>query len=105
MLFRSGLDATDATRLAALTATLTPQRDPMGDEVKARLKAKVQLKANADEAIALGVFGVPTFAVDDKLFWGFDALPMLRDYLKEDAWFHGPQWNAPAQVQIGARRS
>ena len=109
--WRGGLDATDATRLAALTATLTPQRDPMGDEVKAQLKAKVQLKAkaqlkaNSDEAIALGVFGVPTFAVDDKLFWGFDALPMLRDYLKQDAWFDGPQWNAPAQVQIGARRS
>ena len=97
--WRGGLDATDATRLAALTVALTPQRDLAGDE------AKAQLKANTEEAISLGVFGVPTFAVDDKLFWGFDALPMLHGYLKEDAWFDGPQWNSPAQVQIGARRS
>ena len=97
--WQGGLDAADATRLAALTGALTPQRDLAGDE------AKAQLKANTDEAIALGVFGVPTFAVDDKLFWGFDALPMLKDYLKDDAWFDGPQWNAPAQVRIGVRRS
>jgi hypothetical protein len=30
---------------------------------------------------------VPTFAVDGKLFWGFDALTMLRAYLQGDAWF------------------
>ncbi len=97
--WQGGQDAADAARLAALTAGLAPQRDPAGDE------AKAQLKANTEEAIAMGVFGVPAFAVDGKQFWGFDALPMLRDYLKEDAWFDGPEWNAPAQVQIGARRS
>jgi hypothetical protein len=48
---------------------------------------KARLKANTDEAIAQGLFGVPTFAVDDKLFWGFDALPMLRAYLAGDGWF------------------
>ena len=44
------------------------QRDAGGDEVKA------QLKANTDEAIARGVFGVPTCEVDGRLFWGFDGL-------------------------------
>ena len=97
--WRGGQDAADAARLLALTAALSPQRDPFGGE------AKAQLKTNAEEAIALGVFGVPTFAVDDKLFWGFDALPMLHDYLKEDAWFDGPHWNAPAQVAVGVRRN
>ena len=103
--WRGGLDATDATRLAALTATLTPQRDPMGDEVKAQLKAKAQLTANTDEAIALGVFGVPTFAVDDKLFWGFDALPMLRACLDGDPWVGGAAWQAAAALPTGIVRT
>jgi 2-hydroxychromene-2-carboxylate isomerase len=73
--WRGGADAADPARLAALTQSLAPTRNPASDEVKA------QLKANADEAIALGLFGVPSLMVDGKLFWGFDALTMLRDYL------------------------
>jgi 2-hydroxychromene-2-carboxylate isomerase len=82
-----GAEATDAARLQALTQALNPQRAVNCDEVKA------QLKAHTDEAIALGAFGVPTFAVDGKLFWGFDALPMLQQYLSGDAWFAGSQWD------------
>ena len=67
-----GADAADAQRLATLTRQLSPGRDPSGAEVKA------QLKAHGDEAIALGVFGVPSFEVDGKVYWGLDALPMLR---------------------------
>jgi hypothetical protein len=28
------------------------------------------------------VFGVPTFAVDDEIFWGNDRLPLLSAYLQ-----------------------
>ena len=79
--WQGGAEATDAQRLQAVTQQLAPQRAVASDEVKA------QLKAHTDAAIAAGVFGVPTLAVDDKLFWGFDALPMLRAYLSGDAWF------------------
>jgi 2-hydroxychromene-2-carboxylate isomerase len=78
--WQGGLDAADAQRLQALTEELAPHRSVSSDAVKA------ELKANTDQAIAHGVFGVPTFLVDDKLFWGFDALPMLRDYLLGDDW-------------------
>jgi 2-hydroxychromene-2-carboxylate isomerase len=88
--WRGGADAGDAQRLETLRQSLVPQRDPAGVEVKA------ELKANTDEAIARGLFGVPTYAVDDKLFWGFDALPMLRAYLQGDAWFQSPAWDAAA---------
>ena len=70
--WRGGADAADPARLHALAALLQPAQDPGSDAVKALLKS------NTDEAIARGLFGVPTFSVDDKLFWGFDALPMLR---------------------------
>ena len=96
--WRGGADAADLQRLQALAAQLAPRRDVNGDDVKA------QLKAHTDEAIAGGLFGVPTFAVDDKLFWGFDALPMLRAYCEGDAWFDGAAWEAARQLPAGVRR-
>lgn len=90
--WQGGAEAVDPQRVAALSAQLAPQRDPNGADVKA------QLKANSDEAIAQGVFGVPALAVDGKVFWGLDALPMLRAFLLGDAWFDGPAWDAAAQL-------
>jgi 2-hydroxychromene-2-carboxylate isomerase len=96
--WRSGADAADGARLAAVAAKLAPLLDANSERVKA------QLKANTEEAIALGVFGVPTLGVDDKLFWGSDALPMLRDYLSGDAWFDGPAWRTASQLPVGVTR-
>ena len=89
--WQGGADAADAQRLQTLTEQLAPQQDPRSEAVK------VQLKANTDQAIAQGVFGVPALEVDGKLFWGFDALPMLKAYLEGDAWFD-QAWNLPQQV-------
>lgn len=36
--------------------------------------AKEQLRANTDEAVAVGIFGAPSFVVDGELFWGSDRL-------------------------------
>mgnify|MGYP000883807554 FL=1 len=85
-----GQDAADGTRLALLAEQLAPSRDPNSEEVKA------QLRRNAQDAIEHGVFGVPTFEVDGKLFWGLDALPMLSAYMQDekcldDIWFAAEQ--------------
>ena len=93
-----GAEASDAARLQTVTEQLAPKRAANSDEVKA------QLTANPDEAIARGVFGVPTFEVDGKLFWGVDALPMLRAYLLGDSWFEGA-WDSVASVAAGVKRS
>jgi 2-hydroxychromene-2-carboxylate isomerase len=90
--WRGGADAQDPARLQQLRDQLQPARDPAGDAVKA------ELKANTEAAIANGLFGVPTCEVDGKLFWGFDALPMLRAYLQGDAWFDGPDWEQGAAL-------
>lgn len=97
--WRGGADAAEAQRFEALKALLDPARDPASDAVKAGLKA------NTDEAIARGLFGVPSYAVDDKLFWGFDALGMLRGYLEGDPWFAQGDWDAAAQRPGTQRRS
>ena len=96
--WRGGGEASETARLAALQTELAPPRDPGAPEVKA------QLRAHTDEAIARGLFGVPTFAVDDKLFWGFDALPLLRAYLDGDPWFASGAWEAAARVGPGIAR-
>jgi 2-hydroxychromene-2-carboxylate isomerase len=93
--WEGGLDAADAQRLQTLTTELAPARDPNSDEVRD------QLKAHTDSAIAQGVFGVPSYAVDGQVFWGLDALPMLRSCVAGDAWFSGPQWDAAAQLPSG----
>lgn len=93
--WEGGQDAADAQRLQALTTELAPARDPNSDEVRD------QLKAHTDSAIAQGVFGVPSYAVDGQVFWGLDALPMLRSCVAGDAWFSGPQWDAAAQLPSG----
>src|SRR5436190_17413812 len=93
-----GADANDPARLAALTARLAPERDPQGDPVKQALKSATS------QAIAKGVFGVPTIEVDRRLFWGLDAVDMVAAYLRGDAWFDGPAWDAAATAPPGVHR-
>ena len=42
-----------------------------------------QLDANAEEAAEKGVFGVPTFIIDDDVFWGNDRIEFVKDHLRE----------------------
>jgi 2-hydroxychromene-2-carboxylate isomerase len=93
-----GHDALDPARLDALAQVLAPQLKPGMEPQDAAVKTL--LRSNTDAAAARGVFGVPAFGVDDKLFWGLDALPMLRAWLEGDAWF-GAGWEASAQVVSG----
>ncbi len=43
--------------------------------------AKTALRRCTEEAIARGVFGVPTVLLGQELFWGTDSLDHLEDYL------------------------
>ena len=41
------------------------------------------IEKNTNEALERGVFGAPTYLVDDQVFWGQDRLPHLAAYLSE----------------------
>jgi 2-hydroxychromene-2-carboxylate isomerase len=43
--------------------------------------AKARLKANCDEALARGAFGMPTFFVGDEMFFGNDRLEFVDEAL------------------------
>ena len=42
---------------------------------------KTTLRRNTDDAVKAGIFGVPSMKVGGELFWGFDDLPQLENYL------------------------
>ncbi len=77
--WRGGGDANEPARFAALTARLALARDPNGDAVKQELRDATAA------AIRRGVFGVPTIEVEGRLFWGFDALEMLAEFMRGEA--------------------
>ena len=94
--WEGGRDANDPQRLNNLRQLLQDQKrgEEGGDEVKQ------WLRANTDQARQAGVFGVPAWVVDGHVFWGLDALPMLRSYLQGDAWFD-EQWSAVDSIPSG----
>lgn len=96
--WRGGVDPNEAGRLQALAQSLPREQDPDGEAVKQALRGAT------DEAIARGVFGVPTVAVEGRLFWGVDALEMVAACLKGDAWFEESHWQAAARPTPGVVR-
>jgi 2-hydroxychromene-2-carboxylate isomerase len=106
LVWHGGADPVDPTRLAALQERLQdhmrqrqkPWLAPEGDEVKARLRR------NTDEALALGLFGVPSVVAGGRVFWGLDALPMLRESLDGAAWFQGEAWDSVTRLPVGVQR-
>ncbi len=85
-MWQGGADPNEPARLEALAQALPRAQDPESDAVKQALRAAT------DQAIARGVFGVPTVAVEGRLFWGVDALEMVAAFLKGDPWFEPGHW-------------
>jgi 2-hydroxychromene-2-carboxylate isomerase len=48
---------------------------------------KDQLRANGERALALGLFGVPSFVADGELFWGHDRIAQLAAHLRGELVF------------------
>jgi 2-hydroxychromene-2-carboxylate isomerase len=71
--FAAGRDMSDVDNvlIAAAACELHPNAVLKGIETKS---VKDKLRAATDEALELGVEGIPTIAVGDRLFWGDDRL-------------------------------
>ena len=65
---------------------------------------KAALRRNTDEAIARGVFGVPTLMIGDELFWGSDATAMATDYIAAGCRYADPEMERVASLPVGAER-
>ncbi|HKY61547.1 MAG TPA: 2-hydroxychromene-2-carboxylate isomerase [Gemmatimonadota bacterium] len=71
------------THLETLIAAVDECRLPAAGlaERIASPEIKDRLRANTEEALEAGVFGVPTFIWEGELFWGHDRLEHLADRL------------------------
>ncbi len=97
----AGNDGQDPQSLSALAATLGV------DDWQARVNdpaVKAQLRANTDEAVAKGVFGVPTFVIDGEIFWGDDVTDMMLDFLADPEAFRAGEWNRLGDLPVAAQR-
>ena len=65
---------------------------------------KSALRANTEEAIARGVFGVPTIAVEKELFWGYDMTDMAMAYLRDPAAFEDEEMQRASNIPVGIER-
>ena len=74
------------------------------DEVIARPEVKEALRRNTEEAAGRGVFGVPTFAIGDELFWGFDATDLVLDYLNDPGLLQTGEYARIANLPIAQAR-
>lgn len=66
---------------AVVEAALVAGGFDMGALTDAIEAAKGRREALVEEALARGVFGAPTYAVGEELFWGQDRLDYLDDHL------------------------
>lgn len=72
--------------IVALVANAVGLDGPALVEQAATAETKQRLHEQSDKAISQGVFGVPSMLVNEELFWGYDDLDHLRQYLDgEDA--------------------
>ncbi|MEQ8322105.1 MAG: 2-hydroxychromene-2-carboxylate isomerase [Rhodospirillales bacterium] len=61
-----------------------------GDALISDPAVKRTLIANGEQALAEGVFGVPSFASEGEVFWGDDALGFFSDWLDDQGVLHTP---------------
>jgi 2-hydroxychromene-2-carboxylate isomerase len=97
----TGHDGQDPDSLRPLAASLGVE------DLEARIAnpaVKERLRRNTDEATARGVFGIPTFAIDDELFWGDDLTDMMLDYLENLDLFKDGELARLGELPVAAQR-
>ncbi len=85
--------------LAELAARLGTSADAL-----AAPAVKAALRANTEQAIAAGVFGVPTLALGKSLFWGNDAHAFAVAVLRDPALLDEAEMRRLAELPVGVQR-
>ena len=98
-IWTTGEDASDQLRFADLCCELQVSVDAL-----AAPEVKEALKKNTDAAIQRGVFGVPTFEVDEELFWGADSMEFLRAFLADPATLRNAEMQRLDGLPVAAAR-
>jgi 2-hydroxychromene-2-carboxylate isomerase len=90
--------------LMAMLRPCVPSGVPQFESHSTSQDVKDALRKNTDDAIARGIFGVPTLAIGSELFWGADATAMAADYVAQGCRFTDPEMTRIATLPVGAER-
>lgn len=65
---------------------------------------KDALRKNTEDAIAAGVYGVPSFLIEEKLFWGDDMFDMMLEWLNDPRMLDHPEAKRVSALEPAAER-
>lgn len=99
LVWGEGRDPQSPETAAALADALGVSPDAGNDPA-----VKDRLRANTEVAVAAGVYGVPTLAIGDELFWGLDAMPMARAYLADPGLFASGEMTRVSNLPMAVER-
>jgi 2-hydroxychromene-2-carboxylate isomerase len=95
----TGADAADPARFAVLLKDLEVKTEDLE-----KPEIKNTLRTNTEQAVARGVFGVPTFEVDGELFWGADSIGFLKDFLADPSAIRNDEMRRLDGLPVAAAR-
>jgi 2-hydroxychromene-2-carboxylate isomerase len=98
-LWTTGGNPADELAFADLARSLDVDPARLGDQA-----IKDGLRLETEQAIARGVFGVPTLVIDDELFWGADAMDFVEAYLADPGIVATAEMKRAANLPAGASR-
>ena len=100
-IWRDGRDGDTLESLAGLAEQLG-----IDDIATATAEPQVKntLRTNTEQALADGVFGVPTLRFGDTMFWGNDATAMALEYLDDPGMFDGAEYRRIDDLPVGVER-
>ncbi len=88
-------------------AALAPVAASLGVDLAAAGEGVIKrdLRANTDAALAAGVFGVPTLAIDGQLFWGQDAHAFALAALDDPGLLADAEMQRLGNLPVGVSRA
>jgi len=98
-IWTTGADPSDESVMRGLMESL--QIDPAQLSIPA---VKDALRQGTDSAVAQGVFGVPTLAIDGELFWGADAMEFAKAFLADPSIVRTAEMQRVATLPVGVVR-
>jgi 2-hydroxychromene-2-carboxylate isomerase len=101
--WRAGRDLQDPEVLADVTSSAGLDASGLAERIQ-QLEVKQGLKDETTHALERGVFGVPTFVLDEELFWGHDRLTDLGRRLSGERFTLGAEVDSMIARPVGVHR-
>jgi 2-hydroxychromene-2-carboxylate isomerase len=98
-LWTTGSDPADSSMIAALAESLGVRRECLSD-----VAVKKALRENTEQAVQRGVFGVPSFCIDQQVFWGSDSVDFAAAYLMDPGILATHEMMRADTLPVGASR-